>query len=136
MDDSSSSSLCFCSALTDFLSFLLLFSNDFNVLERDLIDLLLAVDLSSSSPLDLLRASMIFCCSSELSAFHSAALRYLPPAAALFLVPFFLASEPLVANAVPCAGTVGVSNLRGLYSFIRVRALWMSVGYASVFPLE
>ena len=105
----------------------MLFSNDFNVLERDLIDLLLDVDLSSSSPLDLLRDSMIFCCSSELNAFHSAALRYLPPAAAPLLL-FFLVSEPLVANAVPYAGTVGVSSFNGLYSFIRVRALWMSVG--------
>jgi len=31
---------------------------------------------------------------------------------------------------------VGVSNFKGLYSFIRVRALWISVGYASVFPFE
>ena len=58
MDDSSPSSSHFCSALTDFLSLRLLFSNDFNVLERDLIDLLLDVDLSSSSPLDLLLDSM------------------------------------------------------------------------------
>ena len=79
---------------------------------------------------------MIFCCSSELNAFHSAALRYLPPAAAPLLLFIFLVSEPLVANAVPYAGTVGVSNFKGLYSFIRVRALWISVGYASVLPFE
>jgi hypothetical protein len=74
-------SLHFWSALTDLLSFLLLFSKDLRVLERDLIDLLLAIDLvdllSSSLALDLFLASMIFVYASGLSAFHSDALRYL-----------------------------------------------------------
>jgi hypothetical protein len=35
-----------------------------------------------------------------------------------------------------CPGMVGASNLSSLYSFIRVRALWMSVGYPLVFPFE
>jgi hypothetical protein len=69
-------------------------------LDGDLIDLLLAINLSSSSPLDFFQASIIFSCSSELSVFHSAALRYLPPAAALLLLPFFFVAVPSMANAL------------------------------------
>ena len=50
--------------------------------------------------------------------------------------PFFLLPFAPVTNAVPCAEMVGVSNLSGLYSFIRVGALWMLLGYASVFPFD
>ena len=69
--------------------------------------------------------------SSALNAFHSYSGRYF---LALFLpLPPLL---PFVTNAVPYAAMAGSSNFSGLHLFMRVRALWMLLGYALVFPLE
>jgi hypothetical protein len=136
MDKSLSSSLLhFWSALTDFFSLLLSLSNNLIVLERDLMvftNFALKEDLSSSSSppfASFLRALMIFNFASGLSAFYLASCRYFAP-----FLP--LSPWPPVTNAVPCAGMTWASNLSSLYLFIRVKALWISLGYASVFPLE
>lgn len=131
MDDSELlSSSHFWSSFMDFLSFLLLFSRDLSDLDMELIDLLVTVDLVDLSTellaLDFFLVSMIFACASGLSAFHSGAFSYLPDPGELSPAFTLLLLVPGI-NAVPCAGTVGVFNLSGLYSLIRVNDLWMSV---------
>ncbi len=69
---------------------------------------------------------------SGLVAFQSELLMYLVPPVAFFPLPLQL----VVAKAVPWVGMGATSYFNGLYSFIRVRALGMSEGYASMFSFE
>jgi hypothetical protein len=92
-------------------------------------DFALAEDFSlSSSSSAYLQALMTLVWVSGLIAFQLELLMYLVPTEAFFPLPLQL----VVAKAIHWAGTGATSYFNGLYSFIRVRALWMSEGYASM----